>query len=378
VLVVGCSLPRGVLGASAADGALPDAAALDARVPIDAPATDASDATTPDAPVLDVGPIDAWSDTGPPPCTPSPEACNLYDDDCDGSVDEDTCGGCTRMEHGGRVYQLCPNAVGFDAWNECASLGPGYHLLDERDMAEATFVRDWLAGSWAWIGLNDIHAENTFVWADGSTPSFTWWQASEPNGHEGENCAVQAHDGWVDFGCANSVAVMCVGDPRATPLPAGVAETCNGHDDDLDGSVDEGACACDTFVFDGHVYEHCTATHHWDTARMTCTGDGYTMVVVDTRTESEMIGHSLPGGSWSGLTDEAMEMSWVYESAPMDVVSNGATAAGSHFVYWLGGQPDDAGGSHHENCAWIDGGGHWWDGPCGDNWAALCERAIVP
>ena len=32
-----------------------------------------------------------------------------------------------------------------------------------------------------WIGLTDISQENTFVWVDGSTPTFTNWRTGEPS-----------------------------------------------------------------------------------------------------------------------------------------------------------------------------------------------------
>ena len=44
-----------------------------------------------------------------------------------------------------------------------------------------------------WLGYNDIDQEGTFTWEDGSTSTYTFWGAGEPNNYNhgiagGEDC----------------------------------------------------------------------------------------------------------------------------------------------------------------------------------------------
>ena len=38
-----------------------------------------------------------------------------------------------------------------------------------------------------WIGLNDIAADNFFVWSDGQTVTYTNWNVNEPNDFSNRN-----------------------------------------------------------------------------------------------------------------------------------------------------------------------------------------------
>jgi hypothetical protein len=338
------------------------------------------DGAPPDAAIddADVAP-DAGSDAGPPVCLPSSEVCNLYDDDCDGMTDEGACG-CEVRERDGHVYQLCPHASGNDAWGRCTELGPGYDLVIIDDAAEETFIQDWVTFEWVFIGLADFGEDDTWVWADGSTERTDIFLAGEPNGSEDENCVVRTHERARDVDCRSTQRFLCEGARRDAPLPAGAAETCDGRDEDLDGSVDESACECATTVFRHHVYQLCPVRAGWEDARTDC-GDagGYTMIVVSDRGESDFVTEAQPGDNWIGLNDIASENDFVWESDPGEPISTGNVAQGGHFVRWVGAEPNDSGGTHAENCIVAQGGsGSWFDIPCTWENPYVCERAIAP
>ncbi len=379
LLLSGCVLARAALGVPPGEGGAPN---LDSGTAIDADAREdasiRSDSGSDAA--MDAAPPDAWSDTGPPPCVPSTEACNLFDDDCDGATDEDTCG-CERREVDGYVYQLCPGATAFDAWGRCTTLGAGYDLVVIDDAAEAELIRGWTSYEWITIGLADFAIDGTFVWTDGHTDTLDLFSVGEPNGHENENCVVTTDGKWLDVGCIGTWRYLCEGSARVFPPPVGTAETCNGHDDDVDGAVDEGACDCPTMVYDHHVYQVCSPSggSSWDQAQADCSdAGGYRMGVVDDRGETAAIGHIFPGGSWLGLNDRAEESHFVWEGDPGTLVSLDSAAEPGHFVAWAGGEPNDSGGTHAENCVWSDGAGNWYDIACDRRVPYVCERAIAP
>lgn len=69
---------------------------------------------------------------------------------------------------------------------EATAISLGGHLATVNDALE----NDWIRTQWQnynntptdlWIGFNDAAIEGTFVWADGSTSTYTNWDAGEPN-----------------------------------------------------------------------------------------------------------------------------------------------------------------------------------------------------
>ncbi len=231
----GCLIDRSSV-ASGRDVGMPgpaDAFALDAPG-LDAPGPDAPlpvdlDARRSEDDAFVVEGTDAWSprvdDAWSPPaidarpmCAPSGEICNARDDNCDGRVDEEGCGGsfgalsvsCAAFLHGGHVYQVC-KARGFGVpWElalmACRNFAP-YDLVQIDDNAENAAISSHVLDARAWIGLNDRIAEGSFVWANG-TPlgPYDSWAGGEPRGGgmgNTENCATIAAGSpiWRDESC---------------------------------------------------------------------------------------------------------------------------------------------------------------------------------
>ena len=59
-----------------------------------------------------------------------------------------------------------------------------------------------------WIGLNDIAVEGTYVWTDGSSPSYTDWGSNEPTGLS-QNCVRMRLGDWMDIYCSNMYRYIC-------------------------------------------------------------------------------------------------------------------------------------------------------------------------
>ncbi|CAG0906946.1 unnamed protein product [Cyprideis torosa] len=91
-------------------------------------------------------------------------------------------------------------------WMEArtACRAEGFELVTIENGAENTFVFGLLSNP-AWIGLNDIANENTFVWSDGSHSAYTNWYPGQPNDFENQDCIGMNWDNygekWADHEC---------------------------------------------------------------------------------------------------------------------------------------------------------------------------------
>ena len=80
------------------------------------------------------------------------------------------------------------------------------------DAAENAYVRALVQGL-AWIGGDDLTAEQAFGWLDG-TIGYTNWSTGEPNDIGNEDCLVMYADGtWNDQSCEITSPVVCECDP---------------------------------------------------------------------------------------------------------------------------------------------------------------------
>ena len=212
---------------------------------------------------------------------PSPESCNMADDDCDMSTDEDfdfmndrnNCGGC------GTVCSF-PNASAGCSGGSCVFLGcdPGFVDVDGDPMNGCEYMCSF-AGAEACNGRDDdcdmavdeaLTPPATFCNANGvcagtsaTCGGMSGWTCSYPATYETPESTCDSLDndcdGAVDEAfptvgnaCANGVgecrrtgSIVCNGPGTGTTCnapPAGApgVESCNGLDDDCDGSLDEG------------------------------------------------------------------------------------------------------------------------------------------
>lgn len=101
----------------------------------------------------------------------------------------------------------------------CAALPGAPHLVTITDQAEQTLVDAITGATQAYIGLDDIAAEGTYVWADGAPFAFEAWGPGEPDGAAAptDDCAAIVEDGtWSDRSCGSfSISFICELDPPA-------------------------------------------------------------------------------------------------------------------------------------------------------------------
>ena len=168
----------------------------------------------------DAGPRDAGPpDTGPT-CIAVPESCNAMDDDCDGEVDEGTCGGCERRTRGTHVYLFCDMSEDF-AGARSFCMARGYDLVIIDDDGENSFVTAEGSSAFGgdfWIGITDSAENAVFRWVDGrvawrmgTSVLYTHWRSGEPDGRAGYDCAeLDPADGtWNDVQCGGGRPWVC-------------------------------------------------------------------------------------------------------------------------------------------------------------------------
>jgi hypothetical protein len=145
------------------------------------------------------------------------ENCDGLDQNCDGSIDEGTScdAGCVRHEYGGHAYQVCSNARSQTiAASRC--MGFGYHLVQIEDSLENDFVHSLIGTGFpaiadAWIGLEaSVALPPTYTWPDGSTPTYTAWDAAMGEPNMTGTCVRMRPSGlWADWMCATNYAYIC-------------------------------------------------------------------------------------------------------------------------------------------------------------------------
>ncbi|KAF4115375.1 C-type lectin domain family 10 member A-like [Onychostoma macrolepis] len=110
---------------------------------------------------------------------------------------------------------------GWKSWTEsrryCTDRGGDLIIIDNRE--EQEFVNNMSGGADVWIGLTDIDEEDTWKWVDGSRLTSGFWSFGEPNGHRGENCALNNPSGWADYPCNNAFKWICEKSILPTILP---------------------------------------------------------------------------------------------------------------------------------------------------------------
>jgi hypothetical protein len=142
---------------------------------------------------------------------------------CDGTVSGDRCYKPVKTE---ATWQQAEDAC--VAW--------GGHLASVGSLAETYAVRDaalWTCqGQNYLIGLNDIAEEGKFAWNDGSSASYTYWNAGEPNDFNNNEDIVEATlDGkWNDSAADYKAACYVCERPYVKPTACDDGNVCTVDD----------------------------------------------------------------------------------------------------------------------------------------------------
>ena len=175
----------------------------------------------------------------------------------------------------------------------------------------------------------------------------------------------------VDCGGAPAATVVDLGDcdDGRDWVGPGAVESCNGVDDDCDGSVDEGSpCGCQWFEGQGSAWQGCSSFVTWDEAAGDCAEMGYHLASIEDNDAMSLLHAELGPNNedvWIGLNDRSTEGVYAWSDG---------TSVG--YTYWGDAEPTGGG---DVDCVELDRqiGGRWNDKGCDDENAFLCEIECV-
>lgn len=340
------------------DAAAGDAGSHDAGEPIDAP-TDEGDAMTMDG-GLPVGSALDGAGCG------GTETCNVFDDDCDGRIDETACvpatsalrTPCTTQRLAdGRVLLACSSSARLDgidyASRFCEELGAGYvaaTIDTASDPARFAGSLGTARGTF-YVPIFRL-ADGTFVDELGtpldptSIAALEWVDGAPGAVSLQRRCTVLHDDGLLeDVPCialSYDHGALCIGTPpTSAPSCTPATETCDGLDDDCDLRVDERACdECTPANFLGHRYAMCafgqsetSLRRNYQNALADCRGRGGSLVTFETRDELVAVARRLridPSSPYVGYTR-------LLSDGGVWTTSEGLPA---ETIFWALGDPD--------------------------------------
>jgi len=215
-----------------------------------------------------------------------------------------------------------------------------------------------------WLGITDRHSEGHWVLeSTGKSVNYTNWNSGEPNNGNGnpgsENCAfINELEGWND--------VDCNGKPNN-----GWTRT----------ALCEKSCAAPWTQLSTGCYRFHESPMTQSEAKKFCEEEQEVpahLVEIDSAEENRAIiaemhrqnSFSQKINFWLGITDRHSEGHWVLESTGKSV----------NFTDWKSGEPNNAGRSGSENCAFINELEGWNDVDCNhkpnNGWTrtAFCEK----
>jgi hypothetical protein len=284
------------------------------------------------------------------------ELCNGVDDDCDGTVDEDS-----AADAGAWYADSDGDGYGDVGSTTAACSQPSGHVADATDCDDGDAAIS-PAGTESCNGYDDDCdglVDDDDVAVSGTS---TWYEDYDLDGYGDASSTTAACD--EPSGYTDDDSDCDDGDPDINP---GASEACNGLDDDCDGALDEGSvCPCPVIENAGHSYMFCDSTATWSDAQALCWSYDYHLLTIDDATEDAWVNTQADLYStdkwWFGYNDIASEGSWVWEDG-----------SGSSYTNWYSGEPNNSG---DEDCAQLNRfhpSNGWNDEPCSSAYRYICE-----
>ncbi|XP_010397550.3 macrophage mannose receptor 1-like [Corvus cornix cornix] len=278
--------------------------------------------------------------TSPPPKGGCPEDWLLFDNKCF------------------KVFGLDENdtLTWHAARNNCIDLGGNLATISKKEVQAflMSLLKD--AATDAWIGLNDINQEHTYLWTDGSPVDYTNWAKGSRSYYSMDDCVfmmknpIEQAGKWKDEGCKASKSYICQknSDPKLlNSQPTIPVFGFNNYGDDR--------------------YEVINYKMSWEKAEKNCRDQSAELAsVLDPYAESflwlQILKHGEP--VWIGLNSNMSGGQYVWSDRRR-----------SRYLNWGSGEPNK-----NKACVYLDLDGFWKTASCNETFSSLCKQSneLIP
>ncbi|NXD57275.1 MRC1 protein, partial [Corvus moneduloides] len=278
--------------------------------------------------------------TSPPPKGGCPEDWLLFDNKCF------------------KVFGLDENdtLTWHAARNSCIDLGGNLATIPKKEVQAflMSLLKD--AATDAWIGLNDINQEHTYLWTDGSPVDYTNWAKGSRSYYSMDDCVfmmknpIEQAGKWKDEGCKASKSYICQknSDPKLlNSQPTVPVFGFNNYGDDR--------------------YEVINYKMSWEKAEKNCRDQSAELAsVLDPYAESflwlQILKHGEP--VWIGLNSNMSGGQYVWSDRRR-----------SRYLNWGSGEPNK-----NKACVYLDLDGFWKTASCNETFSSLCKQSneLIP
>ncbi|NXC92725.1 MRC1 protein, partial [Certhia familiaris] len=242
------------------------------------------------------------------------------------------------------------------ARNNCIDLGGNLVTISKKE--EQAFLMSLLknAATDAWIGLNDINQEHTYLWTDGSSVDYTNWAKGSRSYYSMDDCVflmknpIEQAGKWKDEGCKASKSYICQksSDPKLLhSQPTDAVFGFNNYGDDR--------------------YEVINYKMSWEKAEKNCRDQSAELAsILDPYAESflwlQILKHGEP--VWIGLNSNMSGGQYVWSDRRR-----------SRYLNWGSGEPNK-----NKACVYLDLDGFWKTASCNETFLSLCKQSneLIP
>ncbi|NXT10999.1 MRC1 protein, partial [Prunella fulvescens] len=242
------------------------------------------------------------------------------------------------------------------ARNNCIDLGGNLVTISKKE--EQAFLMSLLknAATDAWIGLNDINQEHTYLWTDGSPVDYTNWAKGSRSYYSMDDCVflmknpIEQAGKWKDEGCKASKSYICQknSDPKLLhSQPTDPVFGFNNYGDDR--------------------YEVINYKMSWEKAEKNCRDQSAELAsILDPYADSflwlQILKHGEP--VWIGLNSNMTGGQYVWSDRRR-----------SRYLNWGSGEPNK-----NKACVYLDLDGFWKTASCNETFLSLCKQSneLIP